>query len=75
MCIKIIFNQIKFDIDITNDELLKTIWKHKKKKQSIISSSAQQCEAPSDEILKTIYENIRVRKKKVDHHWQCATTL
>jgi hypothetical protein len=32
MCIKIIFNQIKFDIDITNDELLKTIWKHKKKK-------------------------------------------
>jgi len=32
MCIKIILNQIKFDIDITNDELLKTIWKHKKNK-------------------------------------------
>jgi hypothetical protein len=23
--------QIKFDIEINNDELLKTIWKHKKK--------------------------------------------
>ncbi len=27
-----IFIQIKFDIDINNDELLKTIWEHKKEK-------------------------------------------
>jgi hypothetical protein len=26
--------QIRFDIDINSDELLKTIWKHKKKKKS-----------------------------------------
>jgi hypothetical protein len=26
--------QIKFDIDINSDELLKTIWKHKKKKKN-----------------------------------------
>jgi hypothetical protein len=25
--------QIKFDIDMNNDELLKTIWEHKKKKE------------------------------------------
>jgi hypothetical protein len=27
-----IFIQIKFDIDINNDELLKTIWEHKREK-------------------------------------------
>jgi hypothetical protein len=32
MCMSFILIQIKFDIDINNDELLKTIWKHKKKK-------------------------------------------
>jgi hypothetical protein len=32
MSIEYILNQIKFDIDLTNDVLLKTIWKHKKKK-------------------------------------------
>jgi hypothetical protein len=26
-----IINQVKFDIDINNDELLKAIWKHKTK--------------------------------------------
>jgi len=31
MSIKCILIWIKFDIDINNDELLKTIWKHKKK--------------------------------------------
>jgi hypothetical protein len=35
--------KIKFDIDINNDQLLKTIWKHKTKiKQLIVTSSAQQ---------------------------------
>jgi hypothetical protein len=29
--------QTKFDIDINNDELLKTIWKHKKKKKIWLS--------------------------------------
>jgi hypothetical protein len=33
MCIKFLLNQIKFDIDIIDDELLKTIWKHKEKKK------------------------------------------
>jgi hypothetical protein len=28
--------QIKFDVDINNDELLKTIWKHKKKRKLLI---------------------------------------
>jgi hypothetical protein len=28
--------QIKFDIDINNDELLKAIWKHKKKRKKLI---------------------------------------
>jgi hypothetical protein len=32
MSIEFILNQIKFDIDIINDELLTTIWKHKGKK-------------------------------------------
>jgi hypothetical protein len=31
MATKFILNQIKFEIDTTNDELLKTIGKHKKK--------------------------------------------
>jgi hypothetical protein len=31
MSMKFIFIHIKFDIDINNDELLKIIWKHKKK--------------------------------------------
>ncbi len=30
-----ILSQIKFDIDINNDELLKTIWEHKKRKNRI----------------------------------------
>jgi hypothetical protein len=30
MSIKFILIQIKFDIDIKKDELLETIWKHKK---------------------------------------------
>ncbi len=34
-----IYIQIKFDIDINNDELLKTIWKHKKKEKKRWSSS------------------------------------
>jgi hypothetical protein len=32
MCMSFILIQIKFDIDINNDELLKTIWKHNFKK-------------------------------------------
>jgi hypothetical protein len=32
--------QTKFDIDINNDELLKTIWKRKKKKKLNIIGSA-----------------------------------
>jgi hypothetical protein len=39
MCMSFILIQIKFDIDINNDELLKTIWKHKKK-NLILSGSA-----------------------------------
>jgi hypothetical protein len=35
MCINII--KIKIDIDINNDELLKIIWKHKGKKEVIIT--------------------------------------
>jgi hypothetical protein len=41
---------IEFNIDISNDELLKTIWKRnekKKKKQLIVTNSVQQCEAPN----------------------------
>jgi hypothetical protein len=30
-----ILSQIRFDIDINNDELLKTIWEHKKRKNII----------------------------------------
>jgi hypothetical protein len=30
--------QIKFDIDKNNDELLKTIWKHMKKKMIVTST-------------------------------------
>jgi hypothetical protein len=34
--------QMKFDIDINNNELLKNIWKHKKsEKKLIVISSAQ----------------------------------
>jgi hypothetical protein len=33
MVMKCILILIKFDIDINNDELLKTIWKHKGKKR------------------------------------------
>jgi hypothetical protein len=40
---KFILIQIKFDIDIKKDELLETIWKHKKKiNQSIVTVGAQQ---------------------------------
>jgi hypothetical protein len=38
MSIMFILIQIKFDIDINNDELLETIWKHKKKKLIVTSS-------------------------------------
>jgi hypothetical protein len=31
-----------FNIDINNDKLLKTIWKHKEKNKSIVTDSAQQ---------------------------------
>jgi hypothetical protein len=31
--------QIKIDIEINNDELLKIIWKHKKKNLIVISSA------------------------------------
>jgi hypothetical protein len=34
----VILIQIKFDIDINNDELLKTIWEYKKKEKKIKSS-------------------------------------
>jgi hypothetical protein len=35
--------QIKFDIDVNDDELLETIWKHEKKeKKLIIISSVQE---------------------------------
>jgi hypothetical protein len=38
--------QIKFDINTNNDELLKTIWEHKKiKEKKIFTCSAQQCGA------------------------------
>jgi hypothetical protein len=40
MSIEFILNQIKFDIDITNDELLKTTRKHKKEKKLIVIGSA-----------------------------------
>jgi hypothetical protein len=40
MSIEFILNQIKFDIDMTNDELLKTIWIPKKKKKLIVIGSA-----------------------------------
>jgi hypothetical protein len=35
MSIIFILIQINFDIDINNDELLKTIWKHKKRRRKI----------------------------------------
>jgi len=38
-------NLEKFDIDRNNDESLKTIWKHKKKKKLIVIGSAHQCKA------------------------------
>jgi len=44
MSMTFILIEIKFDIDINNNELLKTIWKHKgkKKKKKIITGSMQQ---------------------------------
>jgi len=35
MSMTFILIQIKFDIDIHNDELLKTIWKHTKRKRKV----------------------------------------
>jgi len=40
MCMSFILIQIKFDIDINNDELLKTVWKHKGEKKMIFCGSA-----------------------------------
>jgi hypothetical protein len=37
MSMIVILIQIKFDIDINNDELLKTVWKHMEKKKLIIT--------------------------------------
>jgi hypothetical protein len=43
MSIKCILIQIKFDIDINNDELLKTTWKQKKKNENLmVTGNAQQ---------------------------------
>jgi hypothetical protein len=39
MSITFILIQIKFDIDINNDELLETIWKHKNFFFNIINNS------------------------------------
>ncbi len=42
----IYINQIKFDINTNNDELLRTIWEHKKiKEKKIFTCNAQQCGA------------------------------
>jgi hypothetical protein len=46
--LKILVTIIKFDIDINNHELVKTIWKHKKKKELILSGHAQQRRAQID---------------------------
>jgi hypothetical protein len=35
------FNSIKLNIDINNDELLRTIWKHKKKSKTIDCSAKE----------------------------------
>jgi len=32
--------QIKFDIDVNNDELLETIWEHEKKEKKLIVISS-----------------------------------
>jgi hypothetical protein len=39
MSMTFILIQIKFDIDINNDELLKRIWKHRGKKSIVIGSA------------------------------------
>jgi hypothetical protein len=41
MSMKFILIKIKFEIDINNDELLKTTWKHYKKKLIVIGSMQQ----------------------------------
>jgi hypothetical protein len=35
MCMVFTLIQIKYDIDINNDELLETMWEHKKRKKII----------------------------------------
>jgi hypothetical protein len=38
--------KIKFDMNINNNEPLKTIWKHKKKKKKLmVTNNVQQCKA------------------------------
>jgi hypothetical protein len=45
--------QIKFDIDVNNDELLETIWKHEKKRKysMIFTNSVQKHEAQVFKLL------------------------
>jgi len=43
MSMKCILIEIKFDIDINNDELLKTIWKHNNFFNFMVTGNAQQC--------------------------------
>jgi hypothetical protein len=38
--------QIKFDIDVNNDELLETIWEHEKKEKKLIFTCSVQEHGP-----------------------------
>jgi hypothetical protein len=53
-------NLIKFDIDINNDELLKTIWKHKgkkkKKKKKVDWHHTGSAQQPGAQIYKRMYK-------------------
>jgi hypothetical protein len=51
----IYIDSIKFDIDLNNDELLKSIWEHKKKKKLIITNNAQYCKNLKYDIQKDVH--------------------
>jgi predicted ATP-dependent serine protease len=64
MCMIFLLIQIKFNIDIKNDELLENMCKHKKKKEKklIIIGSLQHLQSPSTSIRRspTLYNHITI---------------